>query len=439
MERFWSTVSEPGDYSVTAQPIQGYASPEAQTVTVDAGQQADVTIALGTEPQTGTLVINKQDADGNPLAGACFTVDNGIEVCDNGDGDADSADGVIQINDLEAGRPVLRETKAPDGYEANKPRMRVTITAGETTTIDVQNDPLATPTPTAVPTGTLTALTTDDAGNPVGGVCYDVTNVGQVCDEDGDGDMQLPDSAAGDYTVQQVSVPDGYELDPNPQTKTLEGGDSIEFDFVSARQPGSIVITKTDGTNPLAGACFTVDGGDEVCDNGDGDTDDADGTITIENIVAGQHEIAESQTPDGYNGADAQTVDVQAGQAAAVTFVNTQQTGSIRVTVNDGQNPVADACVSVDGGDAVCDNDDNDQNSDDGVIEIDGIAPGDHTVTLSQKIEGLEDGGEQQVQVQSGETADVTLTLTPEAGAILITKTDGTDPLGWSVLHCRWW
>ncbi len=500
------------------QPVEGFQAADQQSTTVEAGQEAQVVLVSGAEPQTGSLIINKQDADGNPLAGACFTVGDGPEICDNGDGDADPTDGVIQIDNLEVGQPVLEETTAPDGYEPDRVRRRVRVTAGETRTYDVVNNPLATPTPTPVPTGNLVAYTNDDQGNPVGGVCYQVTNYEEpVCDEDGDGDMGLPDSPAGEYTVQQVSVPDGYDLDPQPQTQTLEGGARIEFTFVSARQNGSITITKTDGNDPLGGACFTVDGGDQICDDVDGEND---GTIVVENVAPGEHEVAEAQAPAGYNGADPQTVEVQPGQNAEVTFVNsaqtgslaihkqdengdplggacfdvggnefcddqsgdnnpdpgeievtgltpgnydvvetqapagyqadgdtesvdvpaagtgevtfvnTRQTGSLRVTVNDGTNPVAGACVSVDGGEAVCDNQEGDNEPADGVIEITGLEPGEHTVAIAGEVQGLDVPAEQTVDVPAGGTGEVTLTLTPQAGSILITKTDGQDPLG---------
>ncbi len=56
------------------------------------------------EPTTGDLVIAKVDENGAPLAGACFSVDGNAQVCDNGDGDADPADGSIRIADLNCRR-----------------------------------------------------------------------------------------------------------------------------------------------------------------------------------------------------------------------------------------------------------------------------------------------------------------------------------------------
>src|SRR5262249_26313033 len=78
------------------------------------------------------------------------------------------------------------------------------------------------------------------------------------------------------------------------------------------------------GQNPLGGACFTVDQGDQVCDDQNGDGDNNPGSILIENVAPGQHQVVESQAPDGYQpAADPQTVDVPAGGTGEATFVNT--------------------------------------------------------------------------------------------------------------------
>ncbi len=186
--------------------------------------------------QTGSLIINKKDPIGNLLPGACFTLDNGTPVCDNGAGDADPAEGVVRIDGIAPGNPVLRETKAPAGFEAAKPRRRALITSGEVTTMNLVNNPLSAQTPGS--TGIIQIFVRDDANNPLGG------------------------------------------------------------------------------------ACVSVDGGEAVCDDGEGDADATAGAIVIENVPSGQHEVAEWQTRDGYSGAPVQTIEVQAGKLAKVTFVN---------------------------------------------------------------------------------------------------------------------
>src|SRR5262249_52780666 len=150
---------------------------------------------------------------------------------------------------------------------------------------------------------------TDDQGKPVGGVCYQVTNQGEVCDQDGDGDMTLPDIPAGDYTVKQSSVPAGYTLDPKEQKKTLEGGGTVEFDFVSPRQNGSITVNATDGTKPVPGACVRVDDGDQVCDNQNGDNNPADGVIEITGVAPGSHTVTLAKQVQGLETPAGQSVD----------------------------------------------------------------------------------------------------------------------------------
>ncbi|MER3437968.1 MAG: hypothetical protein C4346_10475, partial [Chloroflexota bacterium] len=486
----------PGSYSVSVPaPPEGFQASSVEQATVQPGEEARVTLTVPAVPTTGTLIITKVDEAGMPLAGACFSVGN-LTVCDNGDGDADPADGVIRIEGLDAGRVRIEETQAPPGYEPGNPTT-ARITAGEETTVEVVNSLAPTPTPAPPPTGsvritkvdqdnqrlggscftlqgnqtygpvcdngdgdadntegrilvenveagtytvveetapegyagaepqqitvrageltrvtvrnsratgTLTAYTVDDAGNPVGGVCYEVTGYGQVCDQDGDGDMTLPDSPAGDYTVRQVSVPAGYQLaDPQEQQATVTPGGTAEVTFTSPRLPGAIKIVKTDAAgNPLGGACFAVDGGSQVCDNGDGDADDAEGTIRIEGVTPGQHTVSETQAPEGYDPGGDEAVTVAPGETVSVTFVNRAQVGAIRVRITDGERPVSGACVVIDNDRQVCDNAEGDSNDADGTIDIRDVPPGRHTVAITGEVPGFQAAEAQEVDVPAG-------------------------------------
>lgn len=99
--------------------------------------------ALGAQAETGTLVINVVDADGNRLTGACyvfpFSRSTAFAVCDNDEKDADPAEGRIEVHDVIAGFYEMGQATAPNGYQlrvgAND--FSLEVSAGEITEIDV--------------------------------------------------------------------------------------------------------------------------------------------------------------------------------------------------------------------------------------------------------------------------------------------------------------
>ena len=72
---------------------------------------------------------------------------------------------------------------------------------------------------------------------------------------------------------------------------------------------------------------------------------------------------------------------------------------------------VAGACITVNDGAAVCDNDGTDANGEPGLIQIDGLTPGDVTLAMSTTPEGYTEGGSTSVTLQAGQQSTVTFTL----------------------------
>lgn len=402
-----------GTYTVTESTApDGYDAADPQNVDVTAGEQATLTFTNAqTPPPVGNLVLTTVDPDGNPLPGACYSVNGGDAVCDNGDGDTDGSDGVIRIEGIEAGSASVQQTQAPDGYDIVEGSAQVDIVSDQDATLTFTNQP------TPPPAGRIYIVTRDSStGDDIGGACYALSGpqTFTVCDNDttdtdaDNGQIRVTDVIAGDYTITQSTVPDGYQPAAD-QTTTVPPDEVGRATFQNDPASGTLSIVAQDENGAvLFGACYTVSGGDVLCD------DDSTGDVQLD-LAAGAYTVAVNAAPDGYTVPDEsqQDVTIEAGQTATVTFTFPIESGSIAISYSGSDDATPEgACFSVDGGTPVCDNGDGDANGDAGVVEIDGVAPGTHTVT-SGSVDGFEPASEQTVDVSGGEQA--TLDVTYEA------------------------
>jgi len=137
-------------------------------------------------------------------------------------------------------------------------------------------------------------------------------------------------------TVTEIDAPDGYDLDPTPQpAHVTTAGETVELTFVNTEEKCELTIYKVDGSgSALDGACFEITpdpktgtGVMTLCDNGLNDECPADGVLCLSELVCGLNcTVEETVVPDGYDGADPQTVII--GETVELTFVNTQRTPS---------------------------------------------------------------------------------------------------------------
>ena len=133
---------------------------------------------------------------------------------------------------------------------------------------------------------------TDTTGTVVG-MC--TVNAGGHCDSD-DASYDNPsfdDLVAGNYTLDETTVPAGYDKDADlPKTDIVLGAEQdLTFSFENVAQPGSVLISKTDDAgDPLAGVTFQLyeddngTPGDAI--SGASCTTDDTGACAIQNVVA---------------------------------------------------------------------------------------------------------------------------------------------------------
>ena len=321
-----------------------------------------------------------------------------------------------------------------------------------------------------VDSATLTVTKTDDNGNVLTGSCFSVYTrngvAGQECDtsdgEDGSTTIQFPNGIPGGrLTLSESFVPDG-QGEVEDQRLNLDTGDNQVQVSASGGGGGSGETPVTGETPPseetpteepptrtasgydlslqavdqnsgdvLSGACYTVDDGNEECD------DDGDGIVTFSNIEAGSHTLTGTRAPDGYG--DLGTINFDQPEGGAqyqVPFTASEQpaaeTGTLIVHIRDeNDNPLTDACVTLSprsGNDGTetqaCDGDDG---NNDGDVTFNDVTSGRWRIEQTDPLNGFNAPDGRNVTIRSGETTESTLTnqsAGPSAGTISATTVD---------------
>ena len=325
---------EAGTYDVQeiSAPPQYVVDSTVHRVTLEAGKIGEITLRNSVKP---TLRIVKVDSVTKaPIKGVTFEVrvTDGAKIGDYVTDD----NGEILVTGLQAGTNyTIKEVATLPGYVLDETPKQITLEANKITTVQFENKAKS-----PVYILKLDAKT----GKGVPGVRFRVTKadgslIGEVV-TDSTGRATLTNVPSGYITVTEISVPDGYVLDPTPQTKLVTGETPVEFVFEN--QPyGSILIKKLNAEtlNPISGAIFKVT--------------EADGTLIGENYISGPNGtvlvsgldpektyiVSETRAPDGFLISDApKTVTVKPGETVEVIFQDDRvEEFTIRKVGSDGK------------------------------------------------------------------------------------------------------
>ena len=175
------------------------------------------------------------------------------------------------------------------------------------------------------------------------------------------GELVLNDLKKGTYTLTETANT-GYEVDSSPMTITVTDGEQTDYTFTAsgtmpnARKTGTIVLTKTDGTNPLANCTFKL----QVSYGGSwqdvaGKTTlvtDADGKICVAGLGWAKYRFVEVAPAPGYSG-EAVSAEVTVDRANAGTTLTagtvTNASTSVTLRKTDGTSVItsSDATFTV--------------------------------------------------------------------------------------------
>lgn len=250
------------------------------------------------------LAMKKVDENGQPLAGAVFSVHSvatGLSLGTFTSG----ADGMVEITGLGPGQYLIREIMAPLGYGLTSDPMVITL-------IDDYSGPI----PVAVlqdfdnspATGGIVFHKFDgDTGLALTGATFRVTTAdGEFVTDitlNSTGDGYIGNLAMGDYLLTEISAPEGYILNtqvwPFTVTDDSEGSTSAMDLGAMDNYRGKVHLIKVDDRgDPVAGAVFTLT-------NASGQTvgtytTNTSGELTISGLAPGTYTLTETGTPANY-------------------------------------------------------------------------------------------------------------------------------------------
>ncbi|AIY84032.1 choice-of-anchor A domain protein [Clostridium baratii str. Sullivan] len=251
----------------------------------------------------GEVKLNKIGENNEPLEGAEFGLfrksdDALIQTV------ISDKEGNVKFTDIEAGIYYVKEIKAPKGYELSNEFYDVVIESGKANKIDLKE------VVNKIIKGNALLYKVDDQNNPLQGAVFGVykedgTKISEVI-SDKDGKVEVLDLYPGRYYLQEISAPDGYELDSNSKYEfeiVLGSKDTVliqEDPVVNTFKGGQAKLLKLhDGNDALEMAEFGVyrEESNELVKV---ITSDKDGIIEIKGLAAGKYYFKEMKAPEGY-------------------------------------------------------------------------------------------------------------------------------------------
>lgn len=348
----------PGEsYIVTetkAPPGHDITTPNWQSFTVPANTSGWVKELIFKDDPLANLWLRKVDAEtGKGLQGAEFKITDGSGKIVKNNLVTDN-EGYIKVSGLEKGNYVATEITAPIGYmlpEGKDAETHVYLEYGKTEVILIKN---------TKPGGLIIRKTDASTREALSGAVfqlYDIndTPIGAPVKTGADGYARWADLEPGQYQVEEIEAPSGYQRTVGRRKFEVKKFTSTEYEWVNAEE-ATITIYKRDGETktPLAGAEFEIrDLKGAVVEKL---VTDINGSATSKKLPLGYYQVVETKAPYGYQIVETKSdpVEVKAGTPVVLERVNwSDKTIIIRKRDVNTQQPLQGAWFelqSVDGG-----------------------------------------------------------------------------------------
>ncbi|PGA08808.1 SpaA isopeptide-forming pilin-related protein [Bacillus toyonensis] len=328
----------PGTYKVyEIVAPEGYQKlKEPVEVTLQAGETK--TIEIKNTIQKGQIELKKIDSENGekPLANAEFDiVKDGVVV----EHIVTDKDGKAISKPLVPGKYILKETKAPEGYQLKEKEFEVNVTGDGIFPITVEN--------AMVDKGNVGITKMDkESGAVLAGVEFEVQNekseVVRKVTTDKDGKANVSDLSVGKYKLVETKSLPGYKKLTEPVSFEIKKGMTKVLSLKVENElldKGSVEITKVDKDSQkvLEGVVFEVQ--DE---NGKVVTEvktDKDGKAKISDLSIGKYKLVETKSLPGYKKlTDPVSFEIKKGMTTVLSLkVENEQLdkGSVEITKVD--------------------------------------------------------------------------------------------------------
>ena len=293
-----------------------------ETVVVEKGYMPEI-IKVYNEPLSNVSFVKVDGLTKKPLEGASFEIraDDGTVVKHV----TTDSNGLAFASGLGTGAYKLVETQAPEGYVLSGDHIDFYVEADKEVVVTVDNYKSA---------GLIIRKVDAETGKLLQGAKFQVEssdgNIAYTGTTDASGIIMTGPLDPGVYNVREISAPDGYILDTNPQMVELDFNETRTVEFKNSPM-SALLIEKIDSItgDTLEGARFKVTNvlTDEVVTEG---VTGKDGLCLVSDLEPGKYLVEEIVAPDGYlMDTDPIIADVKLGMVAHVTFFNTPMTGII--------------------------------------------------------------------------------------------------------------
>ncbi|WP_226602496.1 SpaA isopeptide-forming pilin-related protein [Bacillus cereus] len=334
----------PGTYKVyeTVAP-EGYQKLTSPVeVTLQAGETK--TIEIKNTMQKGQIEVKKIDSENGekPLANAEFDIVKDSVVVEH---IVTDKDGKAISKPLAPGKYILKETKAPEGYQLKETEFEVNVTGDGIFPIQVEN--------AMVDKGNVEITKVDkENGAVLAGVEFEVQDekdgVVRKVVTDKDGKANVSDLSVGKYKLVETKSLPGYKKLTEPVPFEIKKGMTKALAIKVENEQldkGSVEITKIDKDSQkvLEGVVFEVQ--DEQGKVVTEVKTDKDGKAKISDLSVGKYKLVETKSLPGYKKlTDSVSFEITKGMTTVLSLkVENEQLdkGSVEITKVDKDNKKA--------------------------------------------------------------------------------------------------
>jgi len=338
-----------GQYELyeTNAPTGYWIAEDPLVFSVTENDGSPIQIEYENDPVQKRIQITKTDSrdDSRGLSGAVFdikdTYGKTMDTITTG------SQGIATSGLLAMGTYTLIETVAPSGFVLEDTPITVEVDSSKTETvfISLSNNPV-----------TVTLTKSDsETGDRLSGAIFALSGETRSLasyETNSKGEIVLYELPAGDYTFEEVTAPEGYQLSFESYDFTVNADGSVTGATEIQNPPTSVTLTKYDIVNdiPLESTEIIVqDESGKIVFAGD---TDENGEVNLSRLPSGIYTFFESQAPKGYIQTDEIkefTIDRFGGTSGETRLYNEPTILQIFKTKYEDGSPLSGAAFKVKG------------------------------------------------------------------------------------------